>query len=110
MVKDTAGEDKISVKDFWKNFNIKKATNNIGDAWKEVSQSRMKGVWKKNWPYITDSHDFDPEIEIPNSRRDIVDSARAVWFEDVDEANVDGLIRSHTEELTNEDLLELEKD
>jgi hypothetical protein len=37
MVKDTAGEDKISVKDFWKNFNIKKATDNIGDAWTEVS-------------------------------------------------------------------------
>jgi predicted urease superfamily metal-dependent hydrolase len=31
-------------------------------------------------------------------------------FEDVDEANVDELLRSHTEELTNEDLLELEKD
>jgi hypothetical protein len=28
----------------------------------------------------------------------------------VDEANVDELLRSHTEELTNEDLLELEKD
>jgi hypothetical protein len=47
MVKDTAGEDNISVKDFWKNFNIKKAIDNIGDAWTEVSQSCMKGVWKK---------------------------------------------------------------
>jgi hypothetical protein len=65
----------------------------------------MKGVWKKIWPYVTDSHDFDPEIELSNSRLDIVDSARAVGFEDVDE-----LLRSHTEELTNEDLLELEKD
>jgi hypothetical protein len=65
---------------------------------------------KKNWPHVTDSHDFDPEVELSNSRRDIVDSARAVGFEDVDEANVDEFLRSHTEELTNEDLLELEKD
>jgi hypothetical protein len=67
----------------------------------------MKGVWKK---ISTDSRDFDPEIELSNSRRDIVDNARAVRFEDVDEGNVDELLRSHTEELTNEDLLELEKD
>jgi hypothetical protein len=70
----------------------------------------MKGVWKKIWPCVTDSHDFDPEIELSNSRRDIVDSARAVGFEDVDEVNVDELLQFHTEELTNEDLLELEKD
>jgi hypothetical protein len=72
MVKATAGEDKISVKDFWKNFNIKKAIDNIGDAWTEVSQSCMKGVRKNIWPYVTDTHDFDPEIELSNSRRDIV--------------------------------------
>jgi hypothetical protein len=73
-------------------------------------QSCTKGVWKKNWPYVTDSNDSDPEIELSNSRCDIVDSARAVGFEDVDEANVDELLRPHTEELTNDYLLELEKD
>jgi hypothetical protein len=92
MVKNRAGEDKISVKDFWKNFNIKKAIDNIGDSWTEVSQSCMKGVWKEIWPYVTDSHDSDPEIELSNSRRDIIDSARAAGFEDVDEANVDELL------------------
>jgi hypothetical protein len=39
-------------------------------AWREIG--------KKIWPYVTDSHEFDPEIELSNSRRDIVDSARAV--------------------------------
>jgi hypothetical protein len=52
----------------------------------------MKGVWEKSWPYVTEFHDFDPEIELSNSRRDIVDSARVVGFEDVDEANVDELL------------------
>jgi hypothetical protein len=36
--------------------------------------------------------------------------ARSVGFEDVDQANVDELLKSHLSELTNEDLLEMEND
>jgi hypothetical protein len=57
LVKDTDGE--VSVKDFWRNFNIKKATDSIGDAWTEVTQSCMNGVWRKIWPdIVTDFHGF----------------------------------------------------
>jgi hypothetical protein len=34
--------------------------------------------------------------------------ARSVGFEDVDETNVDELLESHSSELANEDLLEIE--
>jgi glutamate synthase domain-containing protein 3 len=71
----------------------------------------MNGVWSKIWPdVVTDFHGFEPEEEISNSRRVIVDMARSLGFEEVDEANVKELLQSHMEELSSEDLLELEKE
>jgi hypothetical protein len=111
LVKDTDGEDRLSVKDFWRNFNIKKAINNIGDAWADVTQSCMNGVLRKIWPHVvTDFHGFEPEDEISNSRRAIIDMARSLGFEEAEEANVKELLQSHTEELSTEDLLELKKE
>jgi hypothetical protein len=50
LVKDTTdGKDQLSMKDIWKNFNIKKVTDNTGDAWAawaEVSESCLNGVWR----------------------------------------------------------------
>lgn len=50
LVKDTTdGKDQLSVKDFWKKFNIKKVTDNTGDAWAawaEVSEFCLNGVWR----------------------------------------------------------------
>ena len=109
MVNDADGKDQISVKEFWKNI-IKNAIDNIAYAWAEVTQSCMKGVWKKIWPELSCSSDFNPENELSNSRQDIVDMARSVGFEDVDQANVDELLQSHLSEITNEDLLEMEND
>ena len=57
-----------------------------------------------------DSYDFDPEPEVPSSRHAVVDMARSVGFEDVDEANVDELLQSRSEEPTTEDFLALEKE
>jgi hypothetical protein len=109
LVNDADGKDQISVKEFWNNFNIKNAIDNIAYAWAEVTQSCMKGVWKI-WPELSCSSDFNPENELSNSRQDIIDMARAVGFEDVEQANVDELLQSHLSELTNEDLLEMEND
>jgi hypothetical protein len=109
---DTNGEDQLSVKDFWRNFNIKKVNDNTRDAWAEVTtQSCMNGVWRKIWPdVVTDFHGFEPEEEISNSRRAIIDMAMSLGYEEVDEANVKELLQSHVEELSNEDLLALEKE
>jgi hypothetical protein len=71
----------------------------------------MNGVWRNIWPDVaTDFHDFEPEEEISNSRRAIIDMARSLGFEEVDEANVKELLQSHTKELSSEDILELEKE
>jgi hypothetical protein len=88
LVKDIDSEDQVSLKDFWRNFNFKMTNNNIGDAWAEVMQSCMIGIWRKIWPgVITDFHDFEPE-EVSSSRCAVVDVACSVGFEEVGEASV----------------------
>jgi hypothetical protein len=73
--KDTDSEDQFLVKDFCRNFNIKKVIDNIGDAQAEVTQSCMNGAWRKIWPdVVTDFHGFEPEEDISNSKRVVVDS------------------------------------
>jgi len=39
---DTSG---VSLKEYWKNYIILKATDNIKMVWGEVTVSCMKGVW-----------------------------------------------------------------
>jgi hypothetical protein len=40
------------VKDFWSNFNFEKVIENSGDAWIEMLQSCMNGVWRNILPDV----------------------------------------------------------
>ena len=44
---DTSG---VSLKEYWKDYNILKAIDNIKIAWEEVTVSFLKGVWHEIWP------------------------------------------------------------
>ena len=61
---DTSG---VSLKEYWKNYSILKAIDNIKMAWEEVTVSRMKDVWHKIWPsnetYGTDFDNLDMLIK-----------------------------------------------
>ena len=50
------------------------------------------------------------EAEVGEARQKIVDMALQVGFEEVDEDDVEDLLLSHMEELSNEDLLALEEE
>jgi len=41
---DTFG---VSLKEYWKDYSILKATDEIKMAWEEVTMLCMKGVWHK---------------------------------------------------------------
>jgi hypothetical protein len=98
------------VKDFWRDLNIKKTIDSTEDACVKVSQSCRNGVWRNIWPdAVIDFHGFDPEEEISNSRHGITDMTTTVGAEDSYEANVEELFQSHTEELSNENLLSWKK-
>ena len=46
---DTSG---VYLREYWKDHNILKATDNIKMAWEEVTASCLKGMWHKIWPTL----------------------------------------------------------
>ncbi|XP_045104158.1 tigger transposable element-derived protein 1-like [Portunus trituberculatus] len=42
----TETKKNLTLKDFWKSYNILDAVKNIADSWEEVKQTNMNGVWK----------------------------------------------------------------
>uniref|UniRef100_A0A8C3FPC4 DDE-1 domain-containing protein n=1 Tax=Chrysemys picta bellii TaxID=8478 RepID=A0A8C3FPC4_CHRPI len=51
----TEKEGGPTLKEIWKGFNIYHAVKNIGEAWNEVKQSNLNGVWKKLCPdFVSD--------------------------------------------------------
>jgi hypothetical protein len=72
-VKDTTdSKGQLSVKYFCRDFNTRKVTDNTGDAWAEMSQSCMNGVWRNIWPDVLNFHGFDPGEVIGSSRCAII--------------------------------------
>ena len=106
LIKKT-DKDKLSIKEFWRTYNIKMALENIKDSWVEVSVSTMNAVWKKVWPECV--HNFTGFADVPLITSQIVDLAQEAGFEEVDEEDVDDLLESHAEPFSNEDLMELEQ-
>ncbi|KAG6933178.1 tigger transposable element derived 1 [Chelydra serpentina] len=80
LIKETAGEGKPSVKEFWKSYNILNSMENI-DA-------------------------FDA---IPALKQEIVMLVKYVSFKEVEEDDIQELLESHAEQLTNEELIELDQ-
>ncbi|KAK3884365.1 hypothetical protein Pcinc_011376 [Petrolisthes cinctipes] len=108
LIKETDRDNKLSVQQYWKNFNIKKCLDNIRDAWEELPPSTMNGVWRKIWPECIYGFKGFPQQSILT--KEIVRLAQQAGFEEVDENDVTELLESQNEELTNEDLMELEQE
>ena len=77
-IKATDREGGLTLRDFWKNYNIWNAINNIRDSWAKIKESTMKTITN--------------EIVYLNL--------------DVNNEDVDELIESHSEPLSNEYLFE----
>ncbi|XP_042227670.1 tigger transposable element-derived protein 1-like isoform X2 [Homarus americanus] len=111
LLKAIDGEDKPTVRDFWRKFNIMDAAENIAESWDEVTPSVMNGVWKNIWPECThDFHSFPQAESIHQIQQDIVTLANDVGFAEVIEDDVVELLQSHRGDLSNEDLMLLEQE
>ncbi|KYO33680.1 hypothetical protein Y1Q_0008816 [Alligator mississippiensis] len=83
----------------------------IGDTWKDVMQQCLNGVWKAIWPSVgNDFQCFAADEFISDARHEIIEMAKSVGFQQADEENVADLLNSHREELSNGDLLELDRE
>ncbi|XP_036607845.1 CENPB DNA-binding domain-containing protein 1 [Trichosurus vulpecula] len=104
------GEDKSTIREFWRNYNIMNAVDNIAEAWDELEPSLMNSVWKKIWPECVHVHDVSQIETITQIQQDIVALANDMGFEELVEADVGQLLQSHDEDLSNEELTQLEQE
>ncbi|XP_061444367.1 tigger transposable element-derived protein 1-like [Rhineura floridana] len=96
------------LKKFWKSYDILDCIETIRDAWNDIKETTMKGAWKELCPQLVD--DFEGfEDPVADVIENIVEMARQLELE-VQPEDVAELLASHTEPLSNEDLLELEEE
>lgn len=108
MIRAVDSDINLTIREFWKRYNIKDAIDNIAESWKEVTEANMNGVWRKLWPDCVNEFRGFPSTQ--TVVREIVGLAHDVGFNDVDEDDINELLGSHDEELTNEDLIVMEQD
>ncbi|CAM2111973.1 unnamed protein product [Caretta caretta] len=107
LIRGTDGEGKPMIQQFWCDYNIRKCIVNIGESWAEVTEACMNGVWGKLWPDCVDDFKGFKDV-VPAMKKDILSLAKKTGFAEVEKARVTQLLQSHGEELTNEDLMQLE--
>ncbi|XP_037768584.1 tigger transposable element-derived protein 1 [Chelonia mydas] len=96
-----------TLKEFWKSFNICHAVKNIDEAWNEIKQPDLNGVWKKLCPdFVSDFKGFTDTVK--KVTKNVVEMGKDLNL-DIAPKDVEELLASHSEELTNEDLIEWEQ-
>ncbi|XP_067947109.1 tigger transposable element-derived protein 1-like [Watersipora subatra] len=106
----------LSLLDFWRNdFNIVHSLKIIDLAWEEVTRQTLTSAWQKLWPNVaalrnsegSDSeHAFEPNPE--NVVEEIVCIGKYLDLE-VGEDDITELVEEHHEELTTDELRELQE-
>jgi hypothetical protein len=81
------GPDSPTVREFWCNYNIRKAIENVGASWDEVTQVTVNGVWRKLWLECCNKfRGFEQTVK--EIQREIVQLAHQAGFDEVDEADI----------------------
>ena len=94
---------------FWKDYNIYRAIKNIDVAWREVMDLTMNGVWKNLCPQFV--HNFRGFEKVDQESKEVVSNLVTLGEKlelDLQEDDFMELLAVQHEELTNEDLMELE--
>ncbi|GFS82554.1 tigger transposable element-derived protein 1 [Nephila pilipes] len=96
----------LTLREFWKNhYNIVICLKLIDIAWQGVTKRTLNSAWRKLWPDVLKREGFEGFEPI---EEEIVSIGRSKGLE-VDEADVADLIEEYAEELTMEELKELQK-
>jgi hypothetical protein len=104
-------DGRTTVNEFWNAFNIKDAINIIKISWQQVPRQCINGVWNKICTqFYHDLRGFNTEYNITTSNKESMKVAQKAGLGEVHEEDIEDLLESHTKELTDEDLLELEKE
>ncbi|XP_066958981.1 tigger transposable element-derived protein 1-like [Macrobrachium rosenbergii] len=103
------GNKELTLKEFWKGYNIADTVTNIARAWDEIKVTTLNGAWKKLCPQFVNSFEgFEQVDDVETVTRKIAGLSKRLKL-DFEAEDVTELLASHGEELSLEDLTELEK-
>ncbi|XP_064099523.1 tigger transposable element-derived protein 1-like [Macrobrachium nipponense] len=106
----TDDDPDLSLRDFWKKYDILKCIKNISAAWEAVTKKCMNGIWKNCAKrYVNTFDGFDNENELIMIREKIVILAKGLSLE-CEMEEIEELLDKESEELTTEDLIALEEE
>ncbi|KAM3820995.1 tigger transposable element-derived protein 1-like [Vipera latastei] len=110
----TAAEDnRVTLRDFWKAYEIGHCIENVATAWKDVSLKCMQGIWErclKRFALLVPNFEgFDPNEDLEEISRNVLTLNRALGLE-VDAEDVKKWIAYPQGELSNEELIELKEE
>ncbi|XP_051783790.1 tigger transposable element-derived protein 1-like [Erpetoichthys calabaricus] len=101
-------ETSLTLKEFWKNhFKIVHCINLIDKAWEDVTYLTLSSAWKKLWPECVPEQDLE-RFDLPVVD-EIVSMGKSMGLE-VDNEDIEELVLDHKEELTTEELTELQQE
>ena len=108
---DPDTEDRDVVRKYWSSFNLKNAIHVMNEAWQCVSVPCIKGAWRKLCPdLLGDFAGFSVVEEEARLKMELLEHARHVGFDEVDEEEIDNLLTSHDKDVTTEELLQMQKE
>uniref|UniRef100_A0A5S6QK23 DDE-1 domain-containing protein n=1 Tax=Trichuris muris TaxID=70415 RepID=A0A5S6QK23_TRIMR len=108
MIKFLNGDAERTPREFWHDYHIMKAIDNLAEACKEVKPRTMKLAWREIHPELF-ADMLTVEQPLQNAHQDIAELAHHAGFSEVNEADIVELLQSHEEDLSNEDLMEMEQ-
>ena len=108
LLKATDGDNMPSMKEFWKNYNILMAIENINLSWKEVRESCMNGTWRQLWPecILRDMGDIN---DVPHTCKELAESARNANFYGMEEQDINDLLLYEPELNFNQSLTTIQR-
>lgn len=107
MFEKTDGEEKQSIREFWKNYNIMNAVENIYLSWNEITERSLKGVWKNIWPDLSKSEDIGHSVDMDEIVAEIVELAKQTGLDEVNVEDVEEIVQETAASLSNDELKEL---
>lgn len=107
MFEKTDGEEKQSIREFWRNYNIMDAVANISLSWNEITKTSLKGVWKNIWPDLSKSEDIGHSVDMDEIVEEIVELAKQSGLDEVNVEDVEEMVQETAASLSNDELKEL---
>ncbi|XP_028658934.2 tigger transposable element-derived protein 1-like [Erpetoichthys calabaricus] len=106
---EVISDTELTLREFWKDhFTIVHCITLIDKAWQDVSYRTMNSTWRNLWPEAVTERDFEGFEAVP-VLEDIVSLGMSMGL-DVSDGDVEELVEGHREQLTTEELQELEKE